>query len=219
MSDLLDSVIETKNPVTTLTSKELHASRERFAGIPENKNSVMWDYSIEEDGDGNRILSFLVNDGVINFKLQQNEGSILAERFPDAEKDDFGRRGNSIKGRFQVHRSSPNHIYGTMHGGQKTFTFSLDKNEDDKWTLSQKTSPLTEISDLLKVVRQKSAAQTYDPYPSKLIDTLSAPLTAPYSTAVPAAALIGAGIMGGKNLIQRLLAKMRGEPEPHSGLL
>jgi hypothetical protein len=217
MESFFDQVVSTKRPVESLLPEDLYEKKDRYAGIPQVEKPTMWDYSIEEDGDGNRILSFLVDENAINFKLQQNENNILAERFPDANKEDFGRRGNAIKGRFQVHKASPTNIYGTIQGGSAPMTFSMDQTEDSKWTMTGKRSPLAEISDLLQVVRKKTAS--IDPYNTTLIDKITSPVTGPMEFALPASALIGAGAMTAKNLGQRLLAKIRGEEEPKSNIL
>ena len=210
MSSAFDSVMETKRPDYSGESFVEH-KKEIYKGIPTNTKSKMLDYALSDE-DGERMLSFLLDDSTINFKLnhpKEDGAAITAKRLPDAERADFGSRGNTTKGRFQLHKSSPSSIYGTIQGGKKTMTFALegDDSGSGEWKVIAKKHPDLTISDLVNSVKtqEKKAFKLPD------IDTVTAPLTADYSTALPLAAAVGATIMGAKNVGMKIWKKINGE--------
>ena len=95
-------------------------SRQIFAGIPSVNKSKMWDFSLTEDGEGGRLLSFLVDNKTINFKIHKSESGtpIGATRLPDSESEDFGLGGDARKGRAQIHKATPSKIVGTFQTGK-----------------------------------------------------------------------------------------------------
>lgn len=203
--------METKKQDTS-ESANVSPLRESYRGIPVNDKSKMWDYSLEEGEDGQRILSFLVDDSVVNFRLNQpkdKDSSISALRLPDADRADFGARGNATKGRFQVHKSSTGSIYGTIHGGKKTMTFGLDNPDPSKhdWTVTAKNAPITDIANLVKSVSIKDKTAFAVP----TMDQITAPLTADYPTAMGLSALLGAGGMAAYHVGHKVMKKLRGE--------
>ena len=211
MASIFDSIMETKRPDTS-ESSNASPLRETYRGIPTNDKSKMWDYSVEEGEDGQRILSFLVDDSVVNFKLNQpkNQGeNISVMRLPDADRADFGARGNATKGRFQVHKSGPSSIYGTIHGGKKTMTFGLENTDptNHDWVMTAKNSPITDVAALVKSVSIKDKTAFQVP----TMEQLTAPLTASYPVAMGLSALLGAGGMATYHIGNKVLKRLRGE--------
>ena len=211
MPSVFDSIMELKRPDTS-ESSNVSPLRETYRGIPTNDKSKMWDYSLEEGEDGKRILSFLVDDSVINFKLNQpkdKESTISATRLPDADRADFGARGNATKGRFQVHKSGPNSLYGTIHGGKKTMTFGLDNPDasNHDWTVTAKNAPITDVANLVKSVSIKDKTAFQMP----TMDQLTSPLTGSYPVAMGLSALLGAGGMATYHIGRKVLKRIKGE--------
>ena len=211
MPSVFDSIMETKRPDTS-ESSNVSPLRESYRGIPTNDKSKMWDYSVEEGEDGQRILSFLVDDSVVNFKLNQpkNQGeNISVMRLPDADRADFVARGNATKGRFQVHKSGPSSIYGTIHGGKKTMTFGLENTDptNHDWVMTAKNSPITDVAALVKSVSIKDKTAFQVP----TMEQLTAPLTASYPVAMGLSALLGAGGMATYHIGNKVLKRLRGE--------
>jgi hypothetical protein len=218
MPSAFDSVMEFKRPDLAIDPSPSQ-KKEVFSGIPSYNKSTMLDYAVEEGDQGERILSFLIGDSVVNFKLNQPKEKgdpITAMRLADVEKGDFGARGNSVRGKLQIHKSSPNSIYGTIHGGDRTMTFSLDNpsTETNEWTLSPKKHPISDVADFVKSVdiQQKKA------FKLPTMDQITAPLTADYPTAMALSALIGSGVMGARNLGLKAWAKLTGEEDPTNPL-
>jgi hypothetical protein len=207
----------------SFVSSPSHRERSTYSGIPSINNPKMWDFSITENGDGTRNLSFLVDNRTVNFKLQEPEkpgDPIKAKRLTDTESDDFGVGGDSFKGRAQIHKSSPSKILGTFQTGKTNMTFELNSQEDNNsWVISPRKHPITNVRSFVDVVLEKKTHKTANlnnstelkdkikQYISGLtIDKLTYPITGGIE-ALPSAALIGAGIMGARNLGQRLTGK------------
>lgn len=137
------------------------SSRSVYSGIPSHEKSKMWDFSITEDGDGSRLLSFLVDNKSVNFRLSEPEklgGSISATRLPDTESDDFGVGGNSFKGRAQIHKSSPSKVVGTFQTGKNNMTFELSKSSEngDSWTVFPRKHPDANIKTFVNSILEKN---------------------------------------------------------------
>jgi hypothetical protein len=137
------------------------SSRSVYSGIPSHDKSKMWDFSITEDGSGNRLLSFLVNNRAVNFRLAEPEklgGSISATRLPDTESGDFGVGGNSFKGRAQIHKSSPSKVVGTFQTGKNNMTFELSKSSEngDSWTVHPRKHPDANIKTFVNTILEKN---------------------------------------------------------------
>jgi len=185
-------------------------SMEIFSGIPEKNKQEMWDASIEEGGNGKKILSFLTNGKVLNFELEDGElgdgkGVAYAKRLPDADRHDFGTRGEAITTRFQTFNTSPGKIYGTWQNGKKSMTFSLERDGDtNRWVIKKKgeADPLSSVSSLIKSVSiDDKVADEY----GRFADRITAPLTSSSpGVAYTASALIGAGVMGAKNIGEKV---------------
>ena len=130
-------------------------SRETYSGFPEIKNSKMWDFSVTENGDGNRVLSFLVDNRTLNFQLEQSEQKdkpIAAKRLPDTEVDDFGVGGNAYTGRAQIHKSKGDNILGTFQTGKVNMTFQLERDSEDpkKWSITPRKNPNATVQSFVK---------------------------------------------------------------------
>ena len=212
MSSFFDSVMELKRPDGMASTSE---KKEIYRGIPTNTKSKMLDYAIEEDDEGGRLLSFLMDDSVVNFKISppEKEGSsIQAKRIPDVDRLDFGSRGSAVKGRFQLHSSAPGKIYGTIHSGKKSMTLSLENNDpsSNDWQVLSKKGPIDDVNSLINSV---SIADKNAGVVLPTIDQLAAPLTADYPTAMGLSALIGAGGMGARNLALKLKNKATGQED------
>jgi hypothetical protein len=210
----------------SFSSNASHRERSTYSGIPSMENPKMWDFSITENGDGTRSLSFLVNNRTLNFKLDEPEKPgepIKAKRLSDTESDDFGVGGDSFKGRAQIHKSSPSKILGTFQTGKTNMTFELNSQKDNNsWVISPRKHPVTTVKSFVDTVLErklnpKTAASFLDTatnikdsikkYVGNLtIDKLTYPLTGGIG-ALPSAALIGAGVMGARNIGQRLIGK------------
>jgi hypothetical protein len=138
-------------------------SRSTFSGIPKIEKSKMWDFSIGEDGSGNRVLSFLVNNRTINFRLSHSdkpEQPIDAIRLPDSETEDFGISGDNRTGRAQIHRSGPNSIVGTFQTGKNNMTFEFQKNEsgDQDWRVFPRKNPNANVKTFVNAITGKRAS-------------------------------------------------------------
>jgi len=210
----------------SFSSNASHRERSTYSGIPSMQNPKMWDFSITENGDGTRSLSFLVDNRTLNFKLDEPENPgepIKAKRLSDTESDDFGVGGDSFKGRAQIHKSSPSKILGTFQTGKTNMTFELNSQKDNNsWVISPRRHPVTTVKSFVDTVLEKklnpkTAASFSDiatnikdgikKYVGNLtIDKLTYPLTGGIG-ALPSAALIGAGVMGARNIGQRLIGK------------
>jgi hypothetical protein len=181
-------------------------SRENYSGFPEIKNSKMWDFSITENGDGNRILSFLVDNRTLNFQLQQSEQKnqpIAAKRLPDTEVDDFGVGGNSYTGRAQIHKSKDDSILGTFQTGKTNMTFQLQKDPENpqKWSIIPRKNPNATVQSFVKGVTEKYNTKKANQSTSvgDMMNKLTYPLTGGWGGAL-ASAGIGFGLGGIKGL-------------------
>jgi len=202
----------------SFASDSSHRERSIYSGIPSINNPKMWDFSITENGDGTRNLSFLVDNRTVNFKLNEPEKSgqpIRAQRLTDTESDDFGVGGDSFKGRAQIHKSSPSKILGTFQTGKTNMTFELNnQKENNSWVISPRKHPVTTVKSFVDTVLEKKLHKTAGPILDKIkqyiggltMDKLTYPITGGIG-ALPSAALIGAGVMGVRNVGQRLIGK------------
>lgn len=181
-------------------------SRETYSGFPEIKNSKMWDFSITENGDGNRVLSFLVDNRTLNFQLEQSDQKdkpIVAKRLPDTEVDDFGVGGNSYKGRAQIHKSKGDNILGTFQTGKVNMTFQLQRDSDNpkKWSITPRKNPNATVQSFVKNITEKyntkKASQSVSV--GDMVNKLTYPLTGGFGGAL-ASAGIGFGLGGLKGL-------------------
>lgn len=236
----------------SFSSDASHRERSTYSGIPSMNNPKMWDFSITENGDGTRSLSFLVDNRTLNFKLDEPEKPgepIKAKRLSDTESDDFGVGGDSFKGRAQIHKSSPSKILGTFQTGKTNMTFELNTEKDNNsWVISPRKHPVTTVKSFVDTVLEKKINKTAGPllnfaidqiknftqppstpeiqvnqvgdltnFKDKIkqyignltVDKLTYPLTGGVE-ALPSAALVGAGIMGAKNIGERLIGKEHG---------
>lgn len=137
-------------------------SQSTFAGIPSIDKSKMWDFSLTEDGSGNRVLSFLVDNKTVNFRLNKDkDGSpIGATRLPDTDSADFGLGGESRKGRAQIHKANPSKIVGTFQTGKNNMTFEMSKSDDGEhsWTVASRKNPDANVATFVKAVLDKKGA-------------------------------------------------------------
>jgi hypothetical protein len=215
MPSIFDEVMELKRPQLD-DDKKVERVKATFRGIPENKKSKAWEYALEEDADGSRILSFMVDEGVVNFKLnpEPTDDGYQAIRIPDVERDDFGTRGNAVRGRMQIHRSGPNIIHGTIQNKGKAMTFALENEspEENNWKVRAKQDPTKDVATLIQSVSPSTKIASFvrrDPN----LHNWSLPLTADYPQAMLLSALIGAGAMGTYNLGRKALKKVQGEED------
>ena len=233
----------------SFSSDASHRERSTYSGIPSMNNPKMWDFSITENGDGTRNLSFLVDNRTLNFKLDEPDKPgepIKAKRLTDTESDDFGVGGDSFKGRAQIHKSSPSKILGTFQTGKTNMTFELNSQKDNNsWVISPRKHPVTTVKSFVDTVLEKKLHKTAGPLltlaidkikdfsneakevkekfkefntPTELkdkikqyiggltVDKLTYPITGGIE-ALPSAALIGAGVMGARNIGQRIVGK------------
>ena len=233
----------------SFSSDASHRERSTYSGIPSMNNPKMWDFSITENGDGTRNLSFLVDNRTLNFKLDEPDKPgepIKAKRLTDTESDDFGVGGDSFKGRAQIHKSSPSKILGTFQTGKTNMTFELNSQKDNNsWVISPRKHPVTTVKSFVDTVLEKKLHKTAGPLlnlaidkikdfsneakevkekfkelnsPTELkdkikqyiggltMDKLTYPITGGIE-ALPSAALIGAGVMGARNIGQRMVGK------------
>lgn len=134
-------------------------SRNIFAGIPSIDKSKMWDFALTEDGKGERVLSFLVDNKTINFRLgQHKDGSpISATRLPDSESDDFGLGGQARKGRAQIHKAGPKRILGTFQTGKNNMTFEMSKGDEGEhsWSVTSRKDPDATVATFVQRVLEK----------------------------------------------------------------
>jgi hypothetical protein len=220
-------------------------ARSIYSGIPSTQKSKMWNFSITEDGENERVLSFLVDNRTVNFKLKEPDKvgePIKAKRLPDTESDDFGVGGSSFKGKAQIHKSSPSKVVGTFQTGKTNMTFELSKSSEggEDWTVFPRKHPSYNVKSFVNSILEKNLntknANIYDinnianeaknvynstpgikdsstsiwdkikktkiPLPD--IDKITYPVTGGVN-ALPIAALIGAGVMGAKNVGQAII--------------
>ena len=181
-------------------------SRETYSGFPEIKNSKMWDFSVTENGDGNRVLSFLVDNRTLNFQLEQSEQKdkpIAAKRLPDTEVDDFGVGGNAYTGRAQIHKSKGDNILGTFQTGKVNMTFQLERDSEDpkKWSITPRKNPNATVQSFVKNITEKYNTKKASQPTSvgDMVNKLTYPLTGGFGGAL-ASAGIGFGLGGLKGL-------------------
>jgi len=181
-------------------------SRETYSGFPEIKNSKMWDFSLTEGGDGNRVLSFLINNRTLNFQLEQSDQKdkpIVAKRLPDTEVDDFGVGGNSYVGRAQIHKSKNDNILGTFQTGKTNMTFQLERDSENpkKWSIIPRKHPNTTVQNFVKNITEKYNVKKASQSASvgDMVNKLTYPLTGGFGGAL-ASAGIGLGLGGLKGL-------------------
>lgn len=194
-------------PVNLNVPREEHNTRQSFSGIPSTDRAKTWDFALTEDGNKGRVLSFLVDNRTINFKLDQDGETkgIVADRIPDSEVDDFGVGGQAYRGRAQIHRSNPSSIYGTFQTGKNNITFSLENGGDDKrWKVVPKRGPHPDVKSFVGAILSKKA------FVMPSWDQISRPLTGSYEEALPLSFLIGAGLMGAKNVGTKAVDKVTG---------
>lgn len=198
--DYLKSLLEPVELGSFAVSSQTR-SRETYSGFPELKNSKMWDFSLTENGDGNRILSFLVDNKTLNFELEPTEtkGSpISAKRLPDSEPDDFGVGGNAFVGRAQIHKANPEKLLGTFQTGKTNMTFELEKDKENpkRWVIVPRKHPQASVKQFVKTIteRYNGKKANYNP-----INTLAYPLTGG-TGGVLASAGIGLGLGALKGL-------------------
>jgi len=217
-------------------------TKEQYAGIPEKNKSEMWQASIEDGGDGKKILSFLVGDKTLEFALGESDAEgVSANRLPDGDRNNFGTRGEALTGKFQVHKMSADKIYGTWQAGKKSITFALDK-DGDGWRIKKKGDevPMSSVRDLVDAITIKKASDIntmLESIKSKLVDgdpvhynTVMArhgdqpldrfslePYTLPQIGLTGAA--IGASLMAAKNLGQKGLSLLTGGYDDSPSLL
>ena len=230
----------------------MQGSRESFSGIPTIDKSKMWDYALTEDHDKKRILSFLLDNRAINFRLEkpEKEGDpIKAKRLADSESNDFGVGGNATKGRAQIHKAHPSKITGTFQTGKTNTTFDLAKasdNEED-WHVIPRKNPDHSVDTFVSAIMDRHEKKAIDlsgvqnvannqintlgsniqsgqyevphaasdalnklkslvPSPEKVMYPLSGTDdNGSMLKSVGIAGGIGAGVMGIRNLVQRLL--------------
>ena len=137
------------------------STRSIYSGIPSTDKSKMWNFSITENGSGGRVLSFLVDNRALNFRLSEPETTgepIAATRLPDTESDDFGVGGNSFTGRAQIHKSSPSKVVGTFQTGKNNMTFELSKsnNNGESWTVFPRKHPEANIKVFVDSILEKN---------------------------------------------------------------
>jgi hypothetical protein len=181
-------------------------SRETYSGFPEIKNSKMWDFSITENGDGNRVLSFLVDNRTLNFQLEQSDQKdkpIAAKRLPDTEVDDFGVGGNAYTGRAQIHKSKGDNILGTFQTGKTNMTFQLERDSENpkKWSITPRKNPNATVQSFVKNITEKYNTKKASQPTSvgDMVNKLTYPLTGGFGGAL-ASAGIGFGLGGLKGL-------------------
>jgi len=160
----------------SFSSDASHKERSTYSGIPSMNNPKMWDFSITENGDGTRNLSFLVDNRTLNFKLDEPEKPgepIKAKRLTDTESDDFGVGGDSFKGRAQIHKSSPSKILGTFQTGKTNMTFELNSQKDNNsWVISPRKHPVTTVKSFVDTVLEKKLHKTAGPLLNLAIDKI-----------------------------------------------
>jgi len=160
----------------SFSSDASHRERSTYSGIPSMNNPKMWDFSITENGDGTRNLSFLVDNRTLNFKLDEPEKPgepIKAKRLTDTESDDFGVGGDSFKGRAQIHKSSPSKILGTFQTGKTNMTFELNSQKDNNsWVISPRKHPVTTVKSFVDTVLEKKLHKTAGPLLNLAIDKI-----------------------------------------------
>lgn len=207
-------------------------SRDIFAGIPSLDKSKMWDFSLTEDGSGNRILSFLVDNKTFNFKLgPQKDGAkpIGALRLPDSESADFGVGGNATKGKVQIHKANPSKLTGTFQTGKTNMSFEMEKTPDTEhdWSIVSRKDPSANVATFVRsILEKKSPPKTagfLSDLKNKFLDTkvpmipegaLSYPLTGPLLGGLGVGAGIGAGAMALKNMYDRFNAESEEDYNP-----
>jgi len=230
----------------------MQGSRQSFSGIPKIDKSKMWDYAMTEDSDKRRILSFLLDNRAVNFRLEkpEKEGApIKAKRLPDSESQDFGVGGNSTKGRAQIHKADSGKITGTFQTGKTNTTFDIAKasdNEED-WHIVPRKNPEHDVDTFVSSIMDTHKKKAFDltsiqglanqesqnlgsnlqgsniptvasGYEDKLKSIVPAPEKLLYPLggtddngsmlkSVGIAGGIGAGVMGLRNIIQRLFGQ------------
>lgn len=177
-------------------------SREMFSGFPEIKNSKMWDFSLTENGDGNRVLSFLVNNRTLNFRLSPSEKGkpISATRLADSEPDDFGVGGNAFVGRAQIHKANPEKVLGTFQTGKTNMTFELNKDPENpkSWVIVPRKNPQATVKDFVKNITERPLRKSAEDQPYNPMNTLTYPLTGGWGGALAAGGIgLGLGTLKG----------------------
>lgn len=207
--------------MTEVSEADMFGRKNEFADVPSETKSKIVGFSIEEDGDSNKLIGINFNDRVFNFVIKdKKEDTMLAQRMPDSTVKDFGRRGHAKTGKMQIYKSDAGYLHGTLHGDKQALTLEFKKQEggDNEWIITRKKGPESAMAEIASAIKEKSAEQKDDGTP--LMHYLTLPVTGDTLTqAMPLGALIGATAMGVKHLGHKAYSWIMDEPEPKNSLI
>jgi hypothetical protein len=132
---------------------EVRASRSEFGFIPSLGSQKNWRYSISslDDGstalrlkDGGRVFAFRVGGDISGKGFAENT-PLSMERLGDIGESDF-LQGALANGVFQVHKSTPRSIHGTLQDGKSNLSVLMEADDSGTWTLKPK--PKARLSQL-----------------------------------------------------------------------
>lgn len=133
------------------------AGKERFeiSALPSRKNpQTNWSYSLVRDGDED---SLIINDAGRYYRWQVpketrdllekglGDQEFTARRLSDMdshEMEGLSDKGQVLqKGRLQVHKSGPSHVYATLQNGKTNPTIDLSHGENNQWKFTPRVKP------------------------------------------------------------------------------
>lgn len=125
--------------------REIGPRRTELGGIRPRDRQSNWRYAVVGAENGDRFLRFADGNRVFNFRIPNTDGytedqfhkgqPFNLERMSDLRDADLFSGGKlQSKGVFQVHKSGPSQIRGTVQDGKRNFSLDI-LEEDGRWSL------------------------------------------------------------------------------------
>lgn len=128
-------------------------SRSQMSSAPGSTKQKNWGYSVAENEKGEKFIRLSNNGKVMNFRVGgpgADNAFIDLERLSDLMPDAAEKDSVLSQGIFQVHKSSPFLIHGTVQDGKKGLSLEFAE-KDGKWMMSPK-APKTRVNSAAKFV-------------------------------------------------------------------
>lgn len=125
---------------------EVGTTRSEFGSLPNLQSQRNWQFALVRDGDnktirlknGNRVFA-LRFDGDMTKDSYERQQPVPLTRLGDLDEKDFLSGADVVsKGVFQVHRSTPNSIHGTLQDGKNNSSMIFEIGDDGKWMMRPK---------------------------------------------------------------------------------
>lgn len=125
---------------------EVGTTRSEFGSLPNLQSQKNWQFALVRDGkdktirlkNGNRVFA-LRFDGDMTKDSYEKQQPVPLTRLGDLDEKDFLSGADVVsKGVFQVHRSTPNSIHGTLQDGKNNSSMIFEIGDDGKWMMRPK---------------------------------------------------------------------------------